>query len=279
MEVSPLTIDLARQERETEKRAVEKVRPHSLRNRRTPEIPPVRASVRSLHWWYLPWKTAIDYGIALVLALLAAPVMALAAALVKLTSRGPAFYSQTRIGRNGRLYTIYKIRTMVHDCESLTGPRWSMPDDPRVTRIGQFLRKTHLDELPQLFNVLRGDMSLIGPRPERPEFLPNLERAIPHYRGRLAVRPGITGLAQVHLAADTDLESVRRKLIYDFHYIRHVNPWLDLRILIATFFYTLGDPLHLTRRITGIPDDGDGNDSVSEEVGSDSTMAGERMCA
>jgi lipopolysaccharide/colanic/teichoic acid biosynthesis glycosyltransferase len=144
---------------------------------------------------------------------------------------------------------------MVHDCESLTGPRWSMPGDPRITRVGQLLRKTHLDELPQLLNVLRGDMGLIGPRPERPEFVPRLERVLPLYRRRLGLRPGITGLAQVHVAADTDLESVRRKLAYDLYYLRHMGPGLDARVMLATGFYALGNPWGLSRRIAAVPTD------------------------
>ena len=132
--------------------------------------------------------------------------------------------------RDGRPFTLFKIRTMAHDCEKASGARWSTPGDPRITRVGAFLRKTHLDELPQLWNVLRGDMSLVGPRPERPEFTPLLEQVVPHYRDRLAVRPGVTGLAQVQLPADTDLDSVRRKLAYDLYYIRHLNGWLDLRL-------------------------------------------------
>jgi lipopolysaccharide/colanic/teichoic acid biosynthesis glycosyltransferase len=199
--------------------------------------------------WYLAFKTAAEFLVAFALLVVTAPLIGLAAILVKLTSRGPAFYTQTRIGRNGRPFTIFKIRTMLHDCESLTGPRWAMPEDPRVTRVGCLLRRTHLDELPQLFNVLRGDMALIGPRPERPEFLPKLERAVPFYRERLVVRPGITGLAQVHLAPDTDLDSVRRKLAYDLHYIRHQNLALDMRILVATVFYALGNPYQLSRKI------------------------------
>ena len=131
---------------------------------------------------------------------------------------------------------------MIHNCESLTGPRWSMPGDPRITPVGWFLRRTHLDELPQLLNVLRGEMSLIGPRPERPEFVPELERELPGYTQRLAVRPGVTGLAQVQLPPDTDLDSVRRKLAHDLYYIRHVSPWLDLRLLVCTAFYALGVP-------------------------------------
>jgi lipopolysaccharide/colanic/teichoic acid biosynthesis glycosyltransferase len=190
--------------------------------------------------WYLPCKAVLDFAFALVLFLPALPLILIAGLVVKLTSRGPMFYTQTRVGRQGCLFTILKIRTMVHDCESLTGPRWSMPGDPRITRVGQFLRRTHLDELPQLVNVLRGEMSLIGPRPERPEFVPGLERALPGYLNRLNLRPGVTGLAQVRLAPDTDLNSVRRKLAYDLYYVQHVGFWMDLRILVCTALRVLG---------------------------------------
>jgi lipopolysaccharide/colanic/teichoic acid biosynthesis glycosyltransferase len=208
----------------------------------------------SRRYWYVPCKTAFDFVAAAALLVAAAPVIALAALLVKLTSRGPAFYTQTRVGRNGRLFTIYKVRTMIHKCESLTGPRWSMPGDPRVTRVGHFLRVSHLDELPQLINVLRGEMSLIGPRPERPEFVPELEQAVPRYRERLAVLPGVTGLAQVQLPADTDLDSVRTKLAYDLYYLRHLSPGLDLRILLSTALYAAGVPFRWSRRLFGVPD-------------------------
>jgi lipopolysaccharide/colanic/teichoic acid biosynthesis glycosyltransferase len=176
------------------------------------------------------------------LIVLAAPVMLLTALAVKLTSRGPVLYSQTRVGKGGKLFTLYKIRSMLHDCEKDSGARWSTPGDSRVTSIGAFLRKTHLDELPQLWNVLRGDMSLVGPRPERPEFTPALERAIPHYRDRLAVRPGVTGLAQVQLPPDTDMASVRRKLAYDLYYIRYRSVWLDLRLIACTAVHMAGVP-------------------------------------
>jgi lipopolysaccharide/colanic/teichoic acid biosynthesis glycosyltransferase len=203
--------------------------------------------------WYPPLKAAIDRLLALVLLIPALPVLLLAALLVKLTSRGPAFYVQTRLGLYGRPFKIYKLRTMIHKAESLTGPRWSLPGDPRITRVGMFLRLTHLDELPQLLNVLRGDMSLIGPRPERPEFLPELERALPSYRQRLVVRPGVTGLAQVQLPADSDVDSVRRKLAYDLYYIQRLSPWLDLRLLFCTLFYALGVSYEKLRRWFRIP--------------------------
>ena len=213
-----------------------------------------RAPVRPIgHHWYPGFKVAADFVLASLLTLPALPIVVLAALLVKLTSRGPAFYTQTRVGRNGRLFSILKLRTMIHNCESLTGPRWSMPGDPRVTPVGWLLRKSHLDELPQLLNVLRGEMSLIGPRPERPEFVPELELALSSYRQRLNVRPGVTGLAQVQLPPDTDLESVRRKLSHDLYYIRHLGPWLDLRLLACTACYALGIPLRLVRRVLGEP--------------------------
>jgi lipopolysaccharide/colanic/teichoic acid biosynthesis glycosyltransferase len=181
--------------------------------------------------------------VALVLLVLAAPLVLLAAGLVKLTSRGRALYKQTRLGKNGRPFTLYKIRTMHHDCERESGAKWSCPGDPRITPLGLFLRRTHIDELPQLWNVLRGEMSLVGPRPERPEFVPALAEAIPRYQERLLVRPGVTGLAQICLPPDTDLNSVRRKLIYDLYYVENQGPWLDLRIVLATAVKVVGVPL------------------------------------
>jgi lipopolysaccharide/colanic/teichoic acid biosynthesis glycosyltransferase len=181
------------------------------------------------------------------------PLLLLAVLLVKLTSRGPVIYSQTRLGLRGRPFTIFKLRTMIHECESLTGACWSTPGDPRVTAVGHFLRRTHLDELPQLWNVLRGDMSLVGPRPERPEFAPQLERAVPHYRERLLVRPGVTGLAQVQLPPDSDLESVRRKLAYDLYYVQRWGLWLDLRLILCTAFKMVGVPFGGLRALFRIP--------------------------
>jgi lipopolysaccharide/colanic/teichoic acid biosynthesis glycosyltransferase len=211
---------------------------------------PLAGTYRS---WYQTFKAIADRMAALILLALAAPFLLLAAVLVKLTSPGPAFYTQTRVGRKGRLFTIYKLRTMIDNCESLTGPRWAIPGDPRVTWLGRFLRVTHLDELPQLLNVLYGHMSLIGPRPERPEFVPELDSAIPTYRNRLEVRPGVTGLAQVNLPADTDLDSVRRKLAYDMYYIQNISFWLDLRILLCTALYSVGVPFRFSRKFFRLP--------------------------
>jgi lipopolysaccharide/colanic/teichoic acid biosynthesis glycosyltransferase len=204
--------------------------------------------------WALLGKTMVEWLLALVLLIAAAPFILLAVLAVKLTSRGPAFYSQTRLGRHGRPYTIYKIRTMVHNAEQTTGPRWATPQDPRITSVGGFLRQTHLDELPQLWNVIRGEMSLVGPRPERPEFVTHLEKMIPHYRDRLLVQPGVTGLAQICLPPDTDLDSVCRKLAHDLYYVRHMSPWLDLRLILLTACKMFAVPHGLERRLFPLPD-------------------------
>jgi lipopolysaccharide/colanic/teichoic acid biosynthesis glycosyltransferase len=203
--------------------------------------------------WYMPVKAASEFVLALLLLAASAPLLLLALLLVKLTSRGPMVYAQTRVGRGGRPFTIYKVRTMTHECENLTGACWSKPGDSRITGVGRWLRRTHLDELPQLWNVLKGDMSLVGPRPERPEFVPSLAQAIPFYAGRLQVRPGVTGLAQVQLPPDTDLASVRLKLAYDLHYVRHTGPWLDVRIHLATLLHMVGVPFAIIRGLLWFP--------------------------
>ena len=203
--------------------------------------------------WYPRAKRAADLAMSLLLIVPATPVLLLTALLVRLTSKGPAFYTQTRVGLDGTLFTIFKLRTMQDNCEAKSGPRWSLPGDPRVTPIGKILRATHLDELPQLWNVVKGDMSLIGPRPERPEFVPQLERALPAYRQRLKVRPGVTGLAQVLLPPDTDVESVRRKLAHDLYYLRHIGTGLDLKLLLCTALYALAIPFRLTARLLRLP--------------------------
>ncbi len=182
-------------------------------------------------------KNALDCCLALVMLVVTAPIVLLSMVLVRLTSKGPALYTQQRLGRHGRLFKVYKVRTMYQDSEHESGAVWSLPGDRRVTPLGRLLRTSHIDELPQLVNILRGEMSLIGPRPERPEIAAQLERALPDYRLRLSVRPGLTGLAQVLQAPDTNLGSVRRKLDYDLYYLDHLSLWLDLRILFATLLH------------------------------------------
>jgi len=190
---------------------------------------------------YLQSKRLIDLTAALVLMVPGLPLIALLVILIRLTSRGPGVYRQERVGKNGEVFTMYKLRSMRSDAEAKTGPVWSAAgSDSRVTRLGYWLRKLHLDELPQLFNVFRGEMSLIGPRPERPEFVTVLADSIPGYMGRLQVAPGITGLAQINLPPDTDLNSVRRKLILDLEYINTASFLLDLRMFLCTLLRLVG---------------------------------------
>jgi lipopolysaccharide/colanic/teichoic acid biosynthesis glycosyltransferase len=203
-------------------------------------------------------KAVLEFVLALSLLILSAPLIFVAMILVKLTSRGPAIYSQTRIGKDGQPFTIYKLRSMTHECESLTGAQWCKPGDARVTTVGRWLRKTHIDELPQLWNVLRGDMSLIGPRPERPEFTPALEQAIPLYRQRVSVRPGLTGFAQVQLPPDSDLDSVRIKLAYDLYYVSQMSIWFDIVVYAGTLAKLLGFSQLAIRHLCGFP----GRDTV-----------------
>jgi lipopolysaccharide/colanic/teichoic acid biosynthesis glycosyltransferase len=179
-------------------------------------------------------KAAADLALAALMLVPAVPLMLACIGLVRLTSAGPGVYTQKRVGRGGRVFTLYKIRTMFHECESLTGPRWCMPGDPRITVVGWWLRKLHLDELPQLFNVLKGDMSLVGPRPERPEIVKSLRQTIVGYDRRHTVKPGITGYAQVHLPPDSCIRSVKNKLAYDLFYIRRRSAVLELVILFFT---------------------------------------------
>lgn len=247
----PLTTNLpvSLANRNFESRTEEQTSILRLRRPRSTARPVVRPPAS----WYLRCKAWLDTVLAVLIALPALPVIALAALLVKLTSRGPAFYSQTRIGLGGRPFTIWKLRSMVVDSER-NGAQWCTKGDPRVTPIGWFLRKTHIDELPQLLNVLRGEMALIGPRPERPEFIPHLEAVLPAYRQRLQVKPGVSGLAQVQLPPDTDLDSVRRKLAHDLFYVRHLSFWLDVRLYIATGFYALTLPFRMWGWLLGLPD-------------------------
>lgn len=197
---------------------------------------------------------ALNFSLALLALLLLAPLLVLIAVAVKLTSRGPIFYSQTRIGLDrrwsrgpgedadqrrghdlgGNVFTIYKFRTMCANAEHLSGAVWAAKEDPRVTPVGRFLRQYRLDELPQLFNVLVGDMNIVGPRPERPSIFAQLRHTIPNYEARQRVKPGITGLAQVNQQYDQCLDDVRNKLHFDLQYLRRQGFWEDVRIMLKT---------------------------------------------
>ena len=177
-------------------------------------------------------RLASTLAAALLLALLL-PVFPIVMLLVRLSSPGPIFFSQTRVGLGGRTFSVYKFRSMRQDAE-VAGAKWATKNDPRVTRIGMFMRKTRLDEIPQLWNVLRGDMGFVGPRPERPEFVPWLSEQIPYFDLRHMIRPGLTGWAQVRYGYGATLAESREKLEYDLYYIKHMSLGLDLLIMFET---------------------------------------------
>jgi sugar transferase (PEP-CTERM system associated) len=180
-------------------------------------------------------KRSLDVLIAAIGLIVGAPVMALLALLVRLTSSGPVFYHQRRVGLRGHIFMVHKFRTMKEDAEAATGPVWaSKTGDPRVTPVGRWLRRARLDELPQLWNVLKGEMSLVGPRPERPEFVADLTRVIPYYGQRHIVRPGLTGWAQVRYTYGASQEDALQKLQYDLYYIKNLSIGLDFYIMFET---------------------------------------------
>lgn len=179
-------------------------------------------------------KRLVDLLAATIGLAIAAPVMLVVAVLVRLTSAGPALYHQRRVGQHGRVFTVHKFRSMRQDAEAATGAVWATSNDDRVTPVGRFLRKTRLDELPQLWNVLKGEMSLVGPRPERPEFVDDLSKQIPFYRQRHVVKPGVTGWAQVCYTYGASVGDALEKLQYELYYIKNMSLALDLFILFKT---------------------------------------------
>jgi len=179
-------------------------------------------------------KRTLDLIAASVLLVLTAPLSVLVAVWIKVHDGGPVLFRQARVGRNGTVFVLRKFRSMRVDAEASTGPVWAQADDPRVTAIGRWMRPLGIDEIPQVWNVLRGEMSFVGPRPERPEFVRTLEAAIPGYRLRHAVRPGITGWAQVNFPYGATVEHARRKLEYDLYYLEHAGVRMDLAIMLRT---------------------------------------------
>ncbi len=180
------------------------------------------------------FKRILDIFSASIGLIILSPVMLFMAIFVKIVSPGPAFFKQERVGLEGKLFYIYKLRTMRVDAEKDTGPMWARKDDPRLIKFGKAIRKLHLDELPQLYNVIKGDMSIVGPRPERPVFVEKLCEEILDYKKRIQVRPGITGLAQVHHKYDETIADVRKKVKYDLLYIREMRFSVDMGILART---------------------------------------------
>lgn len=183
---------------------------------------------------YFRRKYALERSLATVLFVAVSPLIALLVVLVRLTSKGPGIYSQQRVGLHGELFDVYKLRSMYSNAESGGRPVWCKKGDKRITPLGKLLRKTHLDELPQLWNVVKGEMSLTGPRPERPEICEELATFIDDYYRRTVIKPGVTGLAQINLEPDQTRGDVRRKQFLDVHYIQTANLWLDVRMLAAT---------------------------------------------
>lgn len=179
-------------------------------------------------------KEVLDIVAAAILLVLCLPLLGVCAMIVKLSSKGPVILVQMRMGKDGKAFPLYKIRTMYRDAESCTGAKWASQDDPRIVPSCRWMRRTHVDELPQLINVIKGEMSLVGPRPERPEILAELEQVYPTVNRRLSIRPGITGLAQVRKGYDTTVEAFRRKLEDDLEYIAKRNWSLELSILAKT---------------------------------------------
>ena len=178
-------------------------------------------------------KQPLEIILALTLGMITLPLFLVVAILIKITSPGSAFFTQVRIGKNGRRFVLWKFRTMVEDAEK-RGPQWSKPKDPRVTPFGKFLRRAHLDELPQLINIVRGEFSLVGPRPERPEFVAALEKEIPYYELRYLIKPGLTGWAQVNYRYGASIDEAYEKLQYDIYYLKNRSLWLDLLIILKT---------------------------------------------
>jgi sugar transferase (PEP-CTERM system associated) len=184
--------------------------------------------------FFLAIRQVLNFSVALAGAILSLPLLPFIMLAIKLDSPGPALYRQQRVGRGGRLFYCYKFRTMQKDAEADTGATWAADGDPRITRIGKFLRASRLDEIPQLWCVLKGDMNFVGPRPERPEFVEWLSKEIPYYGVRHAVRPGITGWAQVQYKYGNTLADAREKLQYDLFYIKNASVGLDLFISFQT---------------------------------------------
>jgi len=184
---------------------------------------------------FLQFKKVFDLFFASMGVIMLSPLVGLTALYIKIVSPGPVFFKQERVGKGGKAFMIYKLRTMRLDAEEKSGPVWASKNDPRLIRGGGVIRKMHLDELPQLLNVLKGEMSVVGPRPERPVFVDSLSREIPDYMKRLKVKPGITGLAQVWHKYDESIKDVKKKIKYDVLYIRKMCFLVDLRILFRTF--------------------------------------------
>lgn len=189
--------------------------------------------------WEKKVKRVLDILFSLIVLLITFPITLVIAIIIKFDSKGPIIFKQNRTGQDSENFNVYKFRSMVVDAEEKSGPVWSTKDDPRITGIGKFIRKVRIDEIPQMFNVLKGEMSLVGPRPERPFFVEKLSKEIPLYKRRLKVRPGVTGWAQVKHKYDETIEDVHTKLRYDLFYIENMSLRMDFKILFRTIFVVI----------------------------------------
>ncbi len=189
--------------------------------------------------WEKSMKRIIDILMSFILLIVSFPVTLIAAIAIKLESRGPVFYKQERMGLNGKVFKIIKFRSMVQDAEKASGPVWSTKGDSRITKVGKFIRRVRIDEIPQIINIFKGEMSFVGPRPERPFFVEKLSQEIPLYKRRLKVRPGVTGWAQVKHKYDESIDDVKVKLRYDLFYIENISLRMDFKIIFRTVFVVL----------------------------------------
>ncbi len=203
------------------------------------EVPLMEINPQLMTEWERKLKRLMDIVVSLIILILSLPISIITAILIKLESPGPVIFKQERVGLNGRIFNIYKFRSMINDAEKKTGPVWAGKNDPRITKVGKFIRKVRIDEIPQMVNVLKGEMSLVGPRPERPYFVEKFAKEIPFYKRRLLVKPGITGWAQVKHKYDESIEDVKTKLKYDLFYIENMSIRMDLKILFRTVFTVL----------------------------------------
>ena len=201
--------------------------------------PLINISPQLMPEWEKKIKRLMDITISIIILILSFPIVIVTAIVIKIDSKGPILYRQERSGLNGKVFKMAKFRSMRSDAEKLSGPFWSTKDDPRITKVGKFIRKVRIDEIPQMVNVLAGEMSLVGPRPERPFFVEKLSAEIPFYKRRLKVRPGVTGWAQVKHKYDENVEDVKEKLRYDLFYIENMSLSNDFKILFRTVFVVL----------------------------------------
>jgi len=200
------------------------------------KVPAIDISSLLNNSFFYKSKRIFDIVFSLFILIFFSPLWILVSLLVKAESKGPIIYRQKRIGKNGKEFELLKFRSMIDDAEMLTGPVWAAENDYRITKVGKIIRKFGIDEIPQLVNVLKGDMSVIGPRPERPFFIEKLDEIIPFYSRRHKVKPGITGLAQIKHKYDSNIEDVVKKLEYDFSYMNNLSIKLEFFIFLSTFY-------------------------------------------